>query len=609
MALPALPPGIMTAVSEGRPTTPGDILSGGIPAGTQETSDTPQTPAQQQQAQQQQQSVQNGSIDLSNSIKGYVNSLPTTQGITDKNTEGTNLIAAGQTAVNEALAKAKAKEIADNATAAAAFGLTPGATDGTIAKVSAAIMLSENQLDTKRQEILGKQQQSFFDNPIQWLFNQVALPFDIAEFHTLSSTATHKLDILRRMEEATQDAFKINAAVDQATATAVLDGQNKAALGQALVAQAASGVQTAQLGISETSVRMQATMDGFNASVAAHQAYIADLNVGINQSQLGINQKQLENADARLLLETDASKRQEQQATVQLQLSNMNLGNEQLAAQARLELNERFAKAAQVWKVQPITVEQWRLMSDGPTKQFWDRAILDPAIQDGNAPALGYDATDALAKANAVNAPLTPAINYVRDRLINIRDSVITPQAMTWKSLSPDTQHVLIQNAIQGEVKKEVGNIPDSGGIFSPGTLRSTLAIGQGEASLANTKIGAALSPAAKADPTLATRASMIMDTAVQLIQAGKATPAEMAKEINRIYGAIVQDNNEQRQYQEFRINPLDPQVNGYRTAIQFGTDWGSKSAVNLLSPSAVEAVLTRTILRAGLNDTFQGMR
>lgn len=594
--LPGLPPGIMSAVAENRQTTPADILSGGISNGS---SGQPTQPPQ---------AIQDGAVDLANSIKGYVSSLPSTAGITAKNTQGTDMIAAGQIAVNEAIAKAKAKEISDNASAAAAFGLTPGAVDGTIAKYSTAIMQAENQVDAKRQEILGKQQLSFFDDPIQWFFNQVALPYDIAEFHTLSSTASHKLDILKRMEEATLETFKINAGVDQATASAILDGQNKAAAGQALVAQAASGVQVAQLGISETSVRMTASKEAFDASIHAHQSWVSDQRLAIDQTQLGISQRQVDNADARLLLETDQAKRQEQQAAVQLQMSNLTLGNEQIQAQARLDLNSRLAKAADVWKVQPITVEQLRLMGDGPTKQFWERVISDPATQDGRAPALGYDATDALARANAINAPLTPSINHVRDKLITIRDNVILPQQLTWKSLSPDTQHAQIQNAIQAEIKKEVANIPDQGGIFSPGSLRSTLSIGQGEASLANTKIGAALAPAAKADPTLATRASMIMDTAVQLIQTGKATPAEMAKEINRIYTAIVQDNNELRQYQEFRISPLDPQVNGYKTSIQFGTDWGSKAAVNMLSPSAVEAVLTRSILRQNLQSTLPGI-
>lgn len=596
-----IPPGIAAAVASGRMVTPADILQGGIP------NSVPQQPGETQQ-QAQSTDLQQGAFDVAKSVSNYVNSLPNTADITAKNTQGTDLIAQGKIAVNDAMAKAKAKELADNASAAAYFGLTPGASDGVVAKYSMQIADAENQLDAKRQEILGKQQTSFFDDPISWFFNQMALPYDIAEFHTLSNTASHKLDILQKLEQATLEQFKINAGVDQATAAAVVDGQNKAALGEALVNQASSGVQTAQLGISETSVRMQSTMDGFNASVAAHQAAVADVNLEINKATLGINQRQIADTDARLLIEQDQNKRQEQQAQVQLALSNMQLGNEQIAAQARNDLNERFAKAAAVWKVAPITVEQWRLMSDGPTKQFWDRAIMAPEIQDGKAPALGYDATDALAKANAVNAPLTPGINYVRDKLVTMRDNVIAPQQYTWKSLSPDTQHVMIQNAIQENVKKEVNNIQDTGGIFSPGSLRSTLSIASGEASLAETKIGAALAPAARADPTLATKSDMILETAVQLINKGVLTPATAAYEINRIYRAIIQDNNEQRQYQEFRINPLDPQANGFKTIVQFGNNWGSKAPVNMVSPAAVEAVLTRMILRESMNNTLPGV-
>lgn len=593
--LPPLPPGIMAAVAQGKPVEPADILSGSIPIGTQE----------QQQPQQAKQSVQQGSVDLANSINGYISSLPSISGITQQNTAGTNAIAAGQVAVNEAIAKAKAKEIGDNAAAAASFGLTPGASDGAIAKYSAAISDAEGALDAKRQEILGKQQQSFFENPIQWLFNQVALPYDIAEFHTLSSTASHKLDILKRMEEATLEQFKINAGVDQATASAVVDGQNKIALGQAQVAQAASGVQVAQLGISETSVRMTGTNEAFQASIAAHQAYISDLNVAINQSQLDLNKKALDDNDARLLLETNAAKRQEEAAVVSLERNQIALGNEQQSQLGRLDLDARLARAANVWKVAPITFNQLNLMSDGAVKRFWEAQIIDPDVQNGRAPALGYDATDALAKSNAANAPLTPAINYYKDKLITIRDNVIAPQLYTWKSLSLDTQHAQIQTAIQNEVRKEVNNIPDQGGIFSPGSLRNTLAIGQGPASLANTQIGAALSPAAKADPTLPTRAGMIIDTAINLINAGKLTIAQASKEINTIYTAIIQDNNEQRQYQLFRLNPLDPQVNGFKTMVQFGNDWGSKAPVNMVSPAAVEALLTRSIIRQNYQASF----
>jgi hypothetical protein len=586
--LPAIPPGIAGAIASGRMVTPADILQGGVPAST----------VAQEPPQQQQNDVKDGAVNVATSVANYINSLPDTSGITAKNTQGTDMIAQGKIAVNDAIAKAKAKEIQDNATAAAYFGLTPGATDGVIAKYSMQIADSEAQLDAKRQEILGKQQQSFFDNPISWFFNQLALPYDIAEFHTLSNTATHKLDILKRLEDATLEAFKVNAGVDQATAAAVLDGQNKAALGEALVNQAASEVQVGHLGVQETSVRMQGTMDAFNASVAQHQAWVSDQNLAVNQATLDINKRQIDNNDARLLIEQNEAKTREQQAQVNLSLSKINLDNAQLQAEGRADINNRLMKIAQTWKMTPITAEQLNMMSDGPLKQFLMSKLIDPNIQEGKAPALGYDAVDAVSKANAINAPLTPGMNIVREKLIKIESDIIGPQQFTWKQLDPSVQHIQLQNAIQAEVKKEVNNIPDQGGIFSPGSLRATLSIGQGEASLANTKIGAALAPAAKADPTLPTSASMILQTALQLIQAGKATPAEMASEVNRIYTAIIADNNDQRQYQEFRLNPLDPQINGFKTSVQFGNDWGSKAPVNMVSPSAVEAVLTRMLLR-----------
>jgi hypothetical protein len=549
--------------------------------------------------------IQQGAVNVAQSMQSYISALPNVSEGARLATSGAQTVAAGQIAKASAEAEANAKLQRDNSWTAAQFGMTPGAADGTVATMSAAIFANERALDAKRAEILKKQDSSFFDNPVDWLFNQVALPYDIAAFNTMVGTTDHKLDVLKKLQDATKEGYQLNAGVDTANAAAVLAGQTQMALGTAVEKASEATFKAAQLGISETSVRMQATMDGFKAAVDGNAAAVAAEHLVLSKQGIAIQEKQLEQGDVRLALEKDNAARASLQAAVNLELSKLQLGDLKAKDEQLGILNDRLAKVAAIYKVNPVTYQQLQVMGDGPQKDFWMQGIMDPNLQEGGR--IGFDTTDALQKMNAKNLPMTPAINYVRDKLITVRDNVILPQIQTWKSLSPDSQHLQVQNGIQAAVTKEVKNIPDAGGIYSPGTLASTLSIGTGEASLANTKIGAMLSPAARADPTAPTKASMILDTAKLLIQSGKATPAEMAEEINRIYTAIIVDNNNTRQYGLMSLKGLDPAIEGFKTSVQFGNSWGSRVPVNLTSKAAVEQVLTRMIIQDRLNDVNKG--
>lgn len=549
--------------------------------------------------------LQRGAMSVADSMRNYVSSLPNTQPMVAQNAAGNQLEAAGKQAVNQAQVEAAIRLQADNAKVAAAFGFTPGASDGTIAAFSKQIADNETALDQKKSEILQKQGLSFFDDPVQWLFNQVALPYDIAEFNTRVSTSEHKLDVLKKMEEATLEGYKINAGVDVAASSVLLKGMNDQAAATALQESSKFGLQAAQLGVSETSVRMTATMDGFNAAVAANSQLIQLQHLDIAQKGIAISEQNLDLAKIHSKLEEESADRAKQMGAIELQRQTLALGSDQDKQKSLTELNDRLLRASTVLKVNPVTWQQLQVMGDGPQKEFWMRAISDPNIQESGR--LGFDATNALATANNFNLPMTPGINIVREKLINIRDNVIAPQQLTWKTLSPDSQHLQIQTAISSAVTREAHNIPDQGGIFSPGTLSSTLSIGQGEASLANTKIGAALAPAAKADPNMATRADMIISTASQLIQAGKATPSEMAAEIKRIYTSILVDNNNQRQYGLMGLKALDPNVEGYNTIVSMG-GYGNSKPVNLTSQAQIEALLTRKAIQQNLEQLRGGV-
>lgn len=539
-------------------------------------------------------SVQQGSVDLTNSVQNYLNALPSAGPAVAQTSAGAQLKAAGDIAVARAQAEAAIKLQTDNAAAAARFGFTPGAPSGINAKLSEDILALENTMDAKRGDILKKQGTSFFDDPVGFLFNQVALPYDIAEFNTLAGTQEHKLAVLHSLGAATDEQMKRNAAVDTASGTALLAGESQRALGQAQLTEADASFKAVQQGMQATSIRMTGSEQQFNAAVAANSALVAAQKLVIEQNNSDIMKQQYDLSVINSNRQADADKRLAEIQSVEMVQRNLNLGNDQEKVVALHDLNTRLLKAATVYGIDPVSWQQLQIMGDGPLKRMLDQAITDPNVQQNGH--LGFDATTSLNTANTLNLALTPGMNIVREKMIGWENAAIAKSGgvYTWKQMDPGAQHLAQQTSIQDETRKEARNIQDTGGIYSPNSLFKTLQIGQGEASLANTQIGAILAPLANTDQRYPTKASDVLTTAANLISSGKSTPAQMAAEVSRIYTAIMVDNNDVRQYNRLVMPSLDPLTDGYHTYVANPFSYGSSTPLNLTSRSAVEGYLTR---------------
>lgn len=543
------------------------------------------------------------------SITDLVNSMPGGGQSEALTKQGSELQAEGQREVNEANVRAAVKMKMDNAAVAAAFGfMTPRGQSISAAELSEKIAIEEKDLDERRSMILAKQEASFFDNPISWISNQISLPFDIAAFNNVNAGQEHHLAVLHRLASFTEEQIKINAAVDTAAGAGMLDGMNKMATAKALEQQAASSLAVAQLGVHANSVRLAATEDMFRNSIATNELKVKAVEISLREKGLSMEEEKLSLEKVHSTLEQNAALRAEESHKLEIIQRQLTLGNEQERVAAKLDLNKRLLIAAQVFKLDPINVDQLQLLGSGPQKAFWEQAISDPNIQSGR---LGFDAASALDVANKLNMPLTPGINIVREKLITWQQNAIANEGggITWKALGPEVQHFKVQKLIADNAVSEMKNIPNEGGIFSPPSLVKVLQIGTGDAALANTKIGAALAPLAARTPNYATKADDILAVAADLIAKGEASPAQMAAEINKIYTAILVDNNDVRQYSLLGLKAPTAGVEGFKTSIQLGNAFGSKAIVNMTSPAAVEGILTRLLTNRQITETIGFMQ
>lgn len=532
--------------------------------------------------------------------------------------QGSDLERAGQVAMNEATMRAAIKLQADNATQAAMFGFTPGAPTGIKAELSQKIQAEQRDLDQRREMILSKQQTGFFDNPLSWAVNQITLPYDIAAFNTRNAGQEQHLAVLHSLAILNDDQYRTNAAIDTAASTSLLDGMNTLAAAKAFKEKAASANQAAQLGMEGIRIRMAASADMFRTAVVLNDERIKEVQLGFQRQGLENATTHLELAKAHDVREQEAAVRAEVQSNIaqdtnnrateshklDMEVRSLHLGSEQDKKVILDKLNERLANVSRVLNLAPMTWQELQVMGSGKQKDFWENAARDPNFQEGR---LGYDATSAMQTANTFNLPLNPGINIVRDHLIKAQDQAIAEAGggITWKSLGPDVQHYKIQEQIIKRVSAELRNIPDGGGLFSPPSLLKVLEIGQGDSSIAQSKIGTALSPLASSTPNYAFKADDVMATAIQLINDKKATPAEMATEIANIYTAVMVDNNDIRQYGRMALKPPTAGVEGFNTTVQMGINFNGRQSINMVSRAAVESALTRLMTRQIMRESI----
>lgn len=475
---------------------------------------------------------------------------------------------------------------ADNERAMSMFGWNSDGGAMSVATLSQQASQTEAKVAQEQQALSEHLGQGFMDDPLQWLVNQFTIPYEAKKLMADTASVSQQLDVLKKLGDLTEQSYRINAGVDTAASTARETALRTLAFAQAKQRLADATFTASSLDIQSTNVRLAATRDAFDASVAVNNAHNETLRLGLAEQGLQLQTKELDLNTIKTQLETDANNRAAAMAPFNELTAKLQSDNLQQVADAKVELNSRLANVSKMYGLQPVTVEMFQAMPDNPLKQWLTQQAMNPNIQDGR---YGFDATNSIQIVNKTELPLTPGARITAENLQKTMNSVIGPEALTFKQLPDAVQHMRIQNGIIDEINKEKGNIPDAGGLYSPPPLVSTLSIG----AVAATDIGKTLMSAANSDPNHATKAQEVMATASLLIQQGKLTIPQAAEQVAQIYNAIMADNTINRQYGRFALPTMDA-TTGYHQTVSIGNVLGSAQNVDLSDSGAVATVLTR---------------
>lgn len=513
-------------------------------------------------------------------------------------TAGANQVATGNVQALTAEAAAANKLKADNLEAANRFGLTPGAPSALVSAMSAQIAENEANIMQQGKDILAKVHTGFLDDPIQWLMNQVSLPFNIQERNEGVAQNHQMLATMAELAKRTEDQYRVNQGIDTADATEKLAGLSAVQFGQAKIAIGDAQFKSAQLGLQAASLKnainqeqFQAVVQISNAQQSARRNDLDENGLLLKKEELGIQQENQAMNRIKLAMEQDRDKRNTEIQAVQLQETKLRLGKEEEQQAAMKYLQSRLDMTAATYGLSQIPWQAYNIMTDGPLKRLYDRGMSDPNVQAGR---LDFDLVASLNTANNSGIPLNQSMNLLRSKLINEQSAIIKPLEYTWKGLDPVVQHTKLQQGLQEFVQKQFNNIAPSGNIFSPPPLAAVLAASP---SITNGLLAKDLAPLAIADPMHVTDANEIMSAAVAKITKGEATPAQMAEEVYQIYNAAINQNNQLYQYHRFAMADMSER-DGFNATVNTTGYWGGSQSINMVSRAALESYLTRSIIR-----------
>lgn len=531
--------------------------------------------------------------------------------------------------LNNVVETAAIKLKRDNAAAAAAFGVNPDASSYVINQLGGTLLKNINkemQLDASLQADASK---GFWDNPLDWLATQISMPFDAMTLETVREGNDRIVANLGRLQALTLEQNKVNAAIDDAASTERLAALNKVTAAKAARAAAASAAEVARLGLDNISMRQRMTAEQLNAAFT------------MNNVIQGINDHELKRVDAQFRMEAnrradDENRRAEEQAKRAGQAFPLDLEAKQIAvdtARANLE-REAFRKSqdeqhsklldlqvkaaegqeeakkviqrqldisAPLLNIRNLSVEEYLMMPENsPIKQTLNRLLFS---QDVEFRRLGSNPIDVIRSFTVFPRPLPAGQELVRDAITRIEQATITANEIAWKSLGPDVQRVRLIDSVNATLNKELGNIPETGSIYSPPPLVSTVSMG----SMVDNPIVRALKVLA-VNPEYPTRTEDVIRVATDIIRAqvasGNPNPAviaAVATHVSDFYKAIMVDNNNNRQYRKFALPGMAETTTGFKTSVSYpGLIPGmtSREVIDLSNRAAVQAFLTKRMVR-----------
>lgn len=602
-------------------------------------------------------------------IKGLASSFQDLQGVLS---EGSSAITQEQGGIKEAseaaiaissLANnAAAKLQRDNKEAAAKFGTNPDASSYVLATLADEIKADNAEISLRRAGIQEKLDNTSILDPLGYIYNSLTLPQEVAAVNYKERTRDMKYETIKQLTVATTEAATTNAIVDQADATAVGAAESKKlkALSDIQVAQSqqkmtdlgikgitlrdtinkgqfdavvsmnSAQAQAKSLELSEERLDLEKARYGDSKILAEQRQKLNDLQLGFKQQAADIAQKKLELAEKReqlgeqgyqlqlkkydiqeqgLNLKISASQRDATRLDMQLKAAELTeiekkirIGTLEEQQAGRVELGAQLAKVSSTFGLPVISADAYKQMPES------NRKIISDVILGMKGDAAGYNTAAALENINGLNAPMTPGVNQIRNKLQTTIDTARTASmsipGFNWQTAKEGERISIVQAQITDRIQKEALNIQPEGGVYSPPPLRSVLDYSP---IVANTQIAKDLAHLYQANNLYKTDINDFTKSALKLIAGKKLTPEQAGEEIAATFKSIAVQNNELHQYQRLALPMMAEKdtegnvIKGFKTSVYLGNGFTNTRSVDASDPAQVTNHLYRMLNVFGL--------
>lgn len=459
-----------------------------------------------------------------------------------------------------------------NKKAAADYGVNQDAQNYVGASMGQAIVAKHRAVEASGADIQARLGANFIDDPLSWIYDRFALPFDVAAHNANVASLDRDIETNTQLGALADAQVKRNNAIDAGTTEEIMRAKSKQLLAAAEV-KVANAEQTAiKNNVQIGSVRLAAGQQEFTNFLMLQRAQI-DLQ------QLRIQQASLEES------KKDRELRREQLKLV--------IAERDEKAESRLLLQKNLDQTTGVLGMRRLTVLEFERMPQ-QLRVALESAMVDPNIAQGR---LGHDTITSLEVANSLNAPLTPQLQDLKTKLVNLT-STIQAKDPTWAAKKPDQKATAYQKGIDESVKTELSNIPDTGGMFSPPPLK---AMGQIPA-VAETVLWKSTFAGMAGNPAAPLKSQQVYDTALELVARGNIPLEQAAAEISTIYKSAVSANYTDRDYNRFALRIPEKLRDTYKTSVNTtgsgsGAFFSEAKSLDLTNETAVRNALMRGMM------------
>lgn len=496
--------------------------------------------------------------------------------------------AAGKIAVDTANEMAAIKQQNDDGFAAAQVGMTPGAPSALTVQLTDAIKDSAQKALAKNAQIQQMQGVSFWDDPMEWIVNQVAIPYEQDSLQSAVNEGTIAAQNLKDLGAQFNQQAKVDALVDTGASATRLAGMAQMTLGAAAQTAAEAKMRVASIGLDAVNVAARLSQEQFTNAIAAN-----------GQQMDGV----------RLQLQANSDARSEAMMPYQQALKDAQIQSKQDTNDGRIAAVNTANMVLKNFSMAPITSFQQLAQMPKQMKDF----IASNATNENMAAFGAFSSTPAnalgvLGQASGLGIAIPPGVKNTVGKLQQIAAATLanndkaaqtTPGALTSRAMNPQQRSAKIDEGIQSSLQQEAQNIPVTGGIYSPPSLAQTLSLTGGSQfpALADYfKVTGIIDKSNPGGSTIPTDPSLLAYGALQLIRSGKATPEQMGQEISNVYSAAAIQNNNIRGYSKLSMPfpaPGDPK-SAFNMSVPAPNGNDRPLILNMFNQAAVTAYLYR---------------